>query len=499
MRLLPITLLLLLPTLHTWDILFANVFSVGSHQVISVYLANLLADQGHNVTYLSTHLPGSLQPQVVKRELPACTQAMDRLGKPGGNETSGVFEKLGLVLGACERWWGEPAVQELIGSGKQFDLLVTIGMFDTCAMGLGHVLGIRNTVISMPAPMLIFHHIPMLGLPLYASSVDVSDIMIRTHEDVKSSMFARAKSLVKREVLYAVFLALNAWYVEPVLYKNIPDYPGYTETFKRVRLLALQQNSHPLVDGPTPFGPGVLSLGGSLCKPYNPDEIPVELIEFMDSATEGFIYFSFGSVQADASQEETDKWLQVLGSLPTKVVWKRSAAIPDLPPNVRTYAWLPQASLLHHPHLRMFLTHGGCASRYEALCAAVPMLVVPRAAPDQFYTAQRIAEVGLGENVLDLDSTPAQDITAKIMRILGDARYGKRAAQVQKHVLSTRLRDEQVLGYLDMAVEGYSLVPGYQPWYEYFYLDLIGVPVVTVLAVRFFIRRLRAYTDYGVK
>ena len=49
------------------------------------------------------------------------------------------------------------------------------------------------------------------------------------------------------------------------------------------------------------------------------------------------------------------------------VLWKWDAAVPDLPANVLTSAWLPQQDVLGHPNLRAFVTHGGMGSVMEAI------------------------------------------------------------------------------------------------------------------------------------
>ena len=49
------------------------------------------------------------------------------------------------------------------------------------------------------------------------------------------------------------------------------------------------------------------------------------------------------------------------------VLWKWDAAVPDLPANVMTSAWLPQQDVLGHPNLRAFVTHGGMGSVMEAI------------------------------------------------------------------------------------------------------------------------------------
>lgn len=74
-----------------------------------------------------------------------------------------------------------------------------------------------------------------------------------------------------------------------------------------------------------------------------------ELQDYIDSATDGVIYFSFGSyINLSNLPEETLKViLNVIGKLKQKVILKW---VPDdnvkLPQNIKTGSWLPQNDIL---------------------------------------------------------------------------------------------------------------------------------------------------------
>ena len=237
---------------------------------------------------------------------------------------------------------------------------------------------------------------------------------------------------------------------------------------------------HPIVDGPVPYGPGVLTVGGTMCTSYNHTELTSYpgLAELVDQASEGVIYMSFGSLQMDLPKPEQSKWLQIFGKLPYKVVWKQNA-VADLPANVHLFSWLPQQTLLQHPNLKLFITHGGHSSKTEIACAGRPMLVVPQFAKDQFYNAGKAAELGIGDSIMNFLETPVEEVVEKMLN-LTDGRYTRKLRSVRRQLLGTRLTMGQVVGHLDAVVTGYSFLPGYQPWYEYLYLDVLLVPVLVV-------------------
>lgn len=71
----------------------------------------------------------------------------------------------------------------------------------------------------------------------------------------------------------------------------------------------------------------------------------------MDSAKNGFIYFSLGTnvKSKDLQEESLNAILETLRELPYKVLWKFEAdeeAMPRKPNNVKLIKWAPQLDIL---------------------------------------------------------------------------------------------------------------------------------------------------------
>lgn len=69
----------------------------------------------------------------------------------------------------------------------------------------------------------------------------------------------------------------------------------------------------------------------------------------MDSAPDGVIYFSLGSVIPDQflPRELLQVFISVFETLPQRVLWKiTSDKLPPLPDNILVAKWLPQQSIL---------------------------------------------------------------------------------------------------------------------------------------------------------
>jgi UDP:flavonoid glycosyltransferase YjiC (YdhE family) len=69
---------------------------------------------------------------------------------------------------------------------------------------------------------------------------------------------------------------------------------------------------------------------------------------------------------------------------------------PTLPPNVRTFGYLPFSELL--PRAAMLVYHGGIGTLAQTVKAGIPHLVVPNG-HDQFDNGFRIGRLGLGRSI----------------------------------------------------------------------------------------------------
>lgn len=91
-----------------------------------------------------------------------------------------------------------------------------------------------------------------------------------------------------------------------------------------------------------------------------------------------------------------------------------------LSPNIKPVAWLPQSDLLAHEKLKLFVTHAGQNSLYEAGYRGVPLVAIPLFA-DQFDNAQLIESKGLGLP-LDFHALTADQLYNTIKRVIEEPR-----------------------------------------------------------------------------
>lgn len=106
-------------------------------------------------------------------------------------------------------------------------------------------------------------------------------------------------------------------------------------------------NTHYSFTGSRPNAPTVLELGGIHIKDAKP--LDPELKAILDSAKEGVIYVSWGSmIRAESLPEEKrNSLLKAFGSFKQKVLWKwENETLPNQPKNVHIQKWMPQRDIL---------------------------------------------------------------------------------------------------------------------------------------------------------
>lgn len=121
--------------------------------------------------------------------------------------------------------------------------------------------------------------------------------------------------------------------------------PHVSELVKQTSMFFV--NSHYSLTGAKPNAPTVVELGGIHIKEAKP--LDDELKKLLDSAKEGVVYVSWGSmIRAETLPvEKRNSLLKVFGSLKQKVLWKwENDTLPNQPKNVFIRKWMPQRDIL---------------------------------------------------------------------------------------------------------------------------------------------------------
>ncbi|HEX2192859.1 MAG TPA: glycosyltransferase [Acidimicrobiales bacterium] len=120
------------------------------------------------------------------------------------------------------------------------------------------------------------------------------------------------------------------------------------------------------------------------------------------------------------------------------------------PPNVRVERYIPQSLLF--PHCDAVVCHGGSGTVLAALSWGLPLLVVPQGA-NQFWNAERCAELGLGTFLVEADVTP-DAVRGSVRALLREPGYREAARRLQKEIAAMPSPAEVVPSLERLAGEG---------------------------------------------
>lgn len=100
-----------------------------------------------------------------------------------------------------------------------------------------------------------------------------------------------------------------------------------------------------------------------------------DINEFIESAKDGVVYFSFGSFLKSSKFpiEKRNAFINNFAKMKQKIIWKFEDETVTMPKNVYISSWLPQSDILAHPNVKAFISHGGLLGSTEAIYHGVPI------------------------------------------------------------------------------------------------------------------------------
>ncbi|XP_038217916.1 UDP-glucosyltransferase 2-like [Zerene cesonia] len=286
------------------------------------------------------------------------------------------------------------------------------------------------------------------------------------------------------------------------------DVPSFDDLSDNVKLLLL--NEHPLWADNHPVGPNIKYIGGVHQTPQN--ELPKDLKEYLDSSTNGVIYISFGTNVKTSllAPEVIDSMIKVLSRLPYNVLWKWDEELPSKSMNIKTSKWFPQADLLRHPNVKLFITQGGLQSTDEAISAGVPVIGMP-VLGDQWYNAEKYVHHKIGLQ-LDLYTLTEESFRNAIETVIGDPSYKKNMLKLRAIMRDAPIKPlDNAIWWIEHVIKhgGDHLRPPAMglSWAEYYEVNLLlslSLIVLTFnitcfLVLRFVYRSVRHMYSFSVK
>uniref|UniRef100_A0A1B0DEG4 UDP-glucuronosyltransferase n=1 Tax=Phlebotomus papatasi TaxID=29031 RepID=A0A1B0DEG4_PHLPP len=386
---------------HSFRILGLFPHAGESHYQIFQPIMKALAEAGHEVTVLS-HFPErsnitGLRVLVID-EHKSLMNAMDLAlfeNRRPYNHFLEFFMLYEWGVGSCQKTLNSTALKNILASGETFDLVITEFFNTDCMLAIAHKLNVP--FIGLSSCTLMPWHLDRVGMPNFPSYIPA--LFMGYSEDMSfAERLGNWITLQSFKLAYRFFnnRAANSL-IEEYLGPGIPD---VGELAKRTSLIMV--NTHHSLSGTKPLPPSVVEIGGvylfSSHKNTLDSKLDAELKNFLDSADNGVIYISWGSmIKADTlPAAKRDGILQALAMQPQKVLWKwENDTIPNKPDNVFIRKWMPQRDVLCHPKVRVFMAHGGLLGSSEAAYCGVPVIATPMYG-DQFFNAASLKHRGMG-------------------------------------------------------------------------------------------------------
>uniref|UniRef100_A0A6P7FG47 UDP-glucuronosyltransferase n=1 Tax=Diabrotica virgifera virgifera TaxID=50390 RepID=A0A6P7FG47_DIAVI len=250
------------------------------------------------------------------------------------------------------------------------------------------------------------------------------------------------------------------------------------EFYMKADLLML--NINPILNNVRPLAPNVITFGGGIhISP--PKQLPKDLQEYLDSATEGCIYFSLGSNTKSAfmGEKKIKIIMEALGELPYKVLWKFEDEGVVVPKNIKLVSWVPQQDVLRHPNIKVFVTQCGMQSLEEAVVNHVPMVMMPMYG-DQEANAKRMELKGIAKIVPHKPLPDKESFKSAIIEVITNPSYKQNIIKIAELLLDTPMTGvEKAVWWIEYVIrhkgaKHLRVTDVDVPFYQYYCLDVIA-------------------------
>ncbi|XP_060078186.1 UDP-glucuronosyltransferase 2C1-like [Ylistrum balloti] len=240
-----------------------------------------------------------------------------------------------------------------------------------------------------------------------------------------------------------------------------------------------------VMDFPRPLMPNMAFVGGLGTE--KPKQLPSDLDSYMNSATDGVIIVSFGSVAQNLPKDRIEKLIGVFKKFKSKKFVLRYGNETKMEDNILLMPWLPQNDLLAHPNTKAFVTHCGSSGLYEGLYNAVPMIGLPFMI-DGFYNCRKMAFKGFGISH-DFCTFTDDELSSALQEVLQNPKYSakiKKSSDIFHNQWGSP--SERSAYWIDHVIQhggDYLQTPATDmPFYKYYLLDvLLFITLVAFLII----------------
>ncbi|KAH7707617.1 Protein UGT-63 [Aphelenchoides avenae] len=242
---------------------------------------------------------------------------------------------------------------------------------------------------------------------------------------------------------------------------------------------------------PMPEAPEVKSIG-SYCS--EPKPLEGELETFVnDPKSKGTIYIAFGTyAQWDyVPKHVIDAFVTALNRFEDyRVIFSYNGKPIPVKKHVKLVKWAPQADILAHTKTKVFVSHGGLKSMKEAICGAVPLVVMPLFA-EQSHNAHMTLALRMG-TVLNKYTVDCETAYRTIRQVLTEPAYAERARKLKAFFLDRPIPSlDEAVFYTERVLKAPNGRIAFQrkgmdlSWVEFVYYEVL----LTVVGLVFLLQK----------
>jgi len=416
--------------------------------MLSGRVADTLVKDGHDVTFwIPDMFPGAtVNGTMLAQRIIRMSNLSDAFARFVEQERGDHFREEGIWQKLHNKLYEELSIAEwcesiLIRKAElevlrelNFDLAFT-DQIDLCMVGLMHHLGIpRQVLIStghlsdavrwhmgIPTPL---SYVPAMQENLLGPVMDFGERMLNVFMYVAGGYTLHRQHSAETEAFRKLIS---------------PDFPPnhdhITAMITRQSLVFFAGDE--FINPAAPTLAKVKYIGGIGLE--KPKKLPEKLLRLVEAGKDGAVLFSLGTAtRTDLLDREklssiyisfkSFPNLQFIVKISVGDEWSKNFT-EDID-NVAVLDWFPQSDLLAHPHMKLFISHGGYNSILESAIRGVPMVVIPLFF-DQFRDA-KAAEYRGYARIVQKKEINLPNMEAVITEVLINPAYKEAAERLAK-------------------------------------------------------------------
>lgn len=315
-------------------------------------------------------------------------------------------------------------VLTFINNNQTFDLLLLEDYLNEAHLGFSHIFQCPVTMIRL--------YISQASNFLKLGTLNLPSVTPNLHSKFTSTMtfFQRVQNFM---LTWFEIFVMNLWQVsrQKTLYEEFfPNpKPPLMSLIRNVSLIL--QNTHFSTSYRESSALNSIDIGG-LHISSKRTKLPKVIQDFINSSERPVVYFALGG-NVEVNQFSVEKQKAIFSAFQKsniKVIMKIKGTSFKVDGNILMNSWFPQNDILAHQKVKIFITHGGIQSIYEAVYHAVPVIGIP-VFGDQPHNVAFAEEKGFGV-LLAYENLTEFNIFESVKLILENEHFQENAIKISK-------------------------------------------------------------------